>query len=113
MLHSKKYFEKKNKFIRGPLDIYQVNEFLKFGVNSARIFLYIRMREGQLVSAKELKPKEHTFIPLDNKTMEAMIGIHKSNKWPNLRKLESANLVEIKHAKGKAPLVKIVCPIYH
>tara|TARA_R100001369_G_scaffold91764_1_gene134101 strand:+ start:1638 stop:1976 length:339 start_codon:yes stop_codon:yes gene_type:complete len=110
---SERYLNKRNKFIRGPLDIYQINRFLEYGVNAVRIFLYIRMREGQLVSANELKPKEHTFIVLDNKTMEALIGIHKSNKWPNLRKLEAAKLIEIESAKGKAPKVKIVCPIYH
>ena len=113
MRHSKQFLDKKNRFIRGPLDIYQVNRFLEYGINAARIFLYIRMREGQLVSAGELKPKEHTFITLDNKTMEAMVSVHKSNKWPNLRKLESAKLIEINHSKGRAPRVKIICPSYH
>jgi len=112
-MSTEKFYSKRNKFIRGPLDIYQINKFLEHGVNAVRIFLYIRMREGQLVSAKELGPKEHTFIPLDNKTTEAMIVLHKSRKWDKLRALESAGLVKLITQKGKAPLVKIVVPSYH
>ena len=43
-----------------------------------------------------------------------MVGVHKSNKWPNLRKLAAANLIELKEmGKGKAPEAKIICPAYH
>ena len=110
-----KYFDKKNKFIRGPLDLHQINKFANYGINAVRLFLYMRMREGQLHSKGELKSaKEHTFIRLDNKILEAMVGVHKSNKWPNLRKLEAANLIELrKNGKGKAPEAKIICPAYH
>ena len=47
----------------------QLLEFTKYGVNAVIIFLYIRMQESILVSSKELKPKEHAWIALDNKNL--------------------------------------------
>ena len=54
------------KFIRGPLSNHQILEFTKYGVNAVRIFLYIRMQEGKLVSSGDLGAKEHTWIALDS-----------------------------------------------
>jgi len=50
-----KYNNIVGKFIRGPISMNQLLEFTKYGVNAVRIFLYIRMQEGILVSSKELK----------------------------------------------------------
>ena len=52
----------------------QLLEFSKYGVNAIRIFWYIRMQEGKLVSAGELLPKEHTFIKLDGVTISASVS---------------------------------------
>jgi|TARA_R110000796_G_scaffold118697_2_gene232477 predicted transcriptional regulator len=71
------------------------------------------MQEGKLVSSKELKPKEHTWIALDNKNTEAMVGLHKSHKWDKLRTLEQRGLIELKTCKGKAPRARIVVPCLH
>ena len=108
-----KYNSIVGKFIRGPLSNHQILEFTKYGVNAVRIFLYIRMQEGKLVSKKELKPKEHTWISLDNKNTEAMVGLHKSHKWDRLRTLEQKGLIELQTAKGKAPRAKIIVPCLH
>lgn len=101
------------KFIRGPLSNNQILEFTKYGVNAVRIYLYIRMQEGKLVSNGDLKSKEHTFIPLDNKNTEAMVGLHKSHKWDKLRTLQQKGLIELKTQKGKAPEAKIIVPCLH
>jgi len=45
------------------------------------------MQKGKFVSSGELKPKTHTWIALDNKNTEAMVGLHKSHKWDKLRTL--------------------------
>ena len=45
-----KYNSIVGKFIRGPLSNNQILEFTKYGVNAVRIYLYIRMQEGKLVS---------------------------------------------------------------
>jgi hypothetical protein len=108
-----KYNSIVGKFIRGPLSNNQILEFTKYGVNAVRIFLYIRMQEGKLVSNGDLKPKEHTFIPLDNKNTEAMVGLHKSHKWDKLRTLQQKGLIELKTQKGKAPEAKIIVPSLH
>ena len=71
------------------------------------------MQEGKLVSKKELKPKEHAWIALDNKNTEAMVGLHKSHKWDKLRTLEQRGLIELKTCKGKAPRARIVVPCLH
>ena len=65
------------KFIRGPISLNQLLEFSKFGVNAVRIFLYIRMQEGILVTKELLDKKDHTFIKLDNKSLEEKVGVHK------------------------------------
>ena len=102
------------KFIRGPISLNQLNEFLKYGVNAARIFCYIRMQEGKLVSEGLLESKKHTFIKLDNKNTEAMVGLHKSHKWDKLRTLEAKGLIELKiNGSGKAPEAKILIPPLH
>ena len=108
-----KYNSIVGKFIRGPLSNNQILEFTKYGVNAVRIFLYIRMQEGKLVSSGDLKPKEHTWIALDNKNTEAMVGLHKSHKWDKLRTLEQKGLIELKTEKGKAPRAKIIVPSLH
>ncbi len=108
-----KYNSIVGKFIRGPLSNNQILEFTKYGVNAVRIYLYIRMQEGKLVSEGELKPKEHTFIALDNDNTEAMVGLHKSHKWDKLRTLEQKGLIELKTEKGKAPRAKIIVPSLH
>ena len=108
-----KYNSILGKFIRGPLSNNQILEFTKYGVNAVRIFLYIRMQEGKLVSAGELLPKEHTWIALDNKNTEAMVGLHKSHKWDRLRTLEQKGLIELRTAKDKAPQAKIIVPSLH
>ncbi len=101
-------------FVRGPISVNQILEFSKYGINAIRIFLYIRMQEGKLVSAGELLPKEHTFIKLDNRNLEAMVGVHKSNKWDRLRALEENGLIELKvNGVGKAPEAKIKVPSLH
>ena len=101
-------------FVRGPISVNQILEFSKYGINAIRIFLYIRMQEGKLVSAGELLPKEHTFIRLDNKNLEAIVGVHKSNKWDRLRALEQNGLIELKvNGVGKAPEAKIKVPCLH
>ena len=108
-----KYNSIVGKFIRGPLSNNQILEFTKYGVNAVRIYLYIRMQEGKLVSEGELKPKEHTFIALDNVNTEAMVGLHKSHKWDKLRTLEQKGLIELKTEKGKAPRANIIVPSLH
>ena len=108
-----KYNSIVGKFLRGHLSNNQILEFTKYGVNAVRIFLYIRMQEGKLVSKKELNPKEHTWIALDNKNTEAMVGLHKSHKWDRLRTLEQKGLIELRTAKGKAPQAKIIVPSLH
>jgi len=100
-------------FIRGPISVYQFFEFSKYGINAARIFMYIRMQEGILLSEGMLKPKEHTFIKLDNKNLESIALVHKSHKWERLRALEENGLIELRTAKGKAPEAKIIIPSYH
>ena len=101
-------------FVRGPISVNQILEFSKYGINAIRIFLYIRMQEGKLVSAGELPPKEHTFIKLDNRNLEATVGVHKSNKWDRLRALEQNNLIELKvNGAGKAPEARIILPSLH
>ena len=101
-------------FVRGPISVNQILEFSKYGINAIRIFLYIRMQEGKLVSEGLLKPKEHTFIRLDNKNLEAIVGVHKSNKWDRLRALEQNNLIKLKvNGAGKAPEAKIIVPSLH
>jgi hypothetical protein len=108
-----KYNSIVGKFIRGPISMNQLLEFSKHGINAVRIYCYIRMQEGKLVSSKELKPKEHTWIALDNKNTEAMVGLHKSHKWDKLRTLEQRGLIELKTCKGKAPLARIIVPCLH
>ena len=108
-----KYNSIVGKFIRGPLSNNQILEFTKYGVNAVRIYLYIQMQEGKLVSNGDLKSKEHTFIPLDNKNTEAMVGLHKSHKWDKLRTLQQKGLIELKTQKGKAPEAKIIVPCLH
>ena len=101
-------------FIRGPFSMNQILEFSKYGINAIRIFLYIRYQEGKLVSAGELKPKEHTFIKIDNRNLEATVGVHKSNKWDRLRALEENGLIELRvNGTGKAPEAKIIVPSLH
>lgn len=101
-------------FVRGPISVNQILEFSKYGINAIRIFLYIRMQEGKLVSAGELLPKQHTFIKLDNRNLEATVGVHKSNKWDRLRALEENGLIELRvNGTGKAPEAKIIVPSLH
>ena len=101
------------KFIRGPFSLNQLNEFLKYGVNAARIYCYIRMQEGMLVSKKLLGPKEHTFIRLDNKNTEELVCLHKSHKWDKLRTLQQRGLIELRTRTGAAPEAKIIVPSLH
>ena len=104
----------KGNFIRGPISLNQLLEFSKFGVNAVRIFLYIRMQEGVLVSEQLLDKNEHTFIKLDNKSLEEKVGVHQSNKWDRLRALESKGLIKLKvNGQGKAPEAKILIPRLH
>ena len=101
-------------FVRGPISMNQILEFGKYGINAIRIFLYIRYHEGKLVSEGFLKPKEHTFIKIDNKTLEETVGVHKSNKWDRLRVLEEKGLIELRvNGTGKAPEAKIIVPSLH
>ena len=101
-------------FVRGPVSAYQFFEFSRFGINAVRIFMYIRMQEGELVSQGLLKQKEHTFIKLDNKNLEQIAKVHKSHKWDRLRALEQNNLIELRiNGAGKAPEAKIIAPSYH
>ena len=110
---SDKYNKIVGKFLRGPISMNQILEFSKHGINAVRIFLYIRMQEGKLVSEGKLKPKEHTFIQLDNVNTEAMVGLHKSHKWDKLRTLQQRGLIELKTGSGRAPLAKILVPSLH
>ena len=73
----------------------------------------MRMQKGKLVSTGDLKSKEHTWIALDNKNTEAMVGLHKSHKWDKLRTLEQRGLIELKTCKGKSPRARIVVPCLH
>ncbi|MBC8298366.1 MAG: hypothetical protein H8E55_21570 [Pelagibacterales bacterium] len=66
------------------------------------------------MSAGELRPKEHTFIKIDNRNLEATVGVHKSNKWDRLRALEENGLIELRvNGAGKAPDAKIIVPSLH
>ena len=66
------------------------------------------------MSAGILKPKEHTFIKLDNRNLEAIAGVHKSIKWDRLRALEENGLIKLKvNGAGKAPDAKIIVPSLH
>ena len=102
------------KFIRGPISLYQLNEFIKCGVNAVRIFAFIRHKEGKLYS-KGLLPKDtHTFIKIDNKEAEQIVGLHRSHKWRSLRILEERKLIKLNvRGKGRAPEAKILLPILH
>jgi hypothetical protein len=71
------------------------------------------MQEGKFVSSGELKLKTHTWIALDNKNTEAMVGLHKSHKWDKLRTLQQRGLIELKTCKGKAPRSKIIVQSSH
>ena len=103
-----KYNSIVGKFIRGPLSNNQILEFTKYGVNVDQKNLV------ELVNSNgDLKSKEHTFIPLDNKNTEAMVGLHKSHKWDKLRTLQQKGLIELKTQKGKAPEAKIIVPCLH
>ena len=101
------------KFVRGPFSLNQLNEFCRYGINAVRIFCYIRMQEGKLVSKGLLEPKTHTFIKLDNKNTEELVGLHKSHKWDKLRTLEQKGLIKLKTKKGVAPEAKIIVPALH
>jgi len=76
-------------FIKAPISVHQLCKFSKYGVSAVRIFWYIRLQEGKLVSEGLLKPKEHTFIKLDNKSLEPIADVHRSHKWERLKALES------------------------
>ena len=66
------------------------------------------------MSAGELRPKEHTFIKIDNRNLEATVGVHKSNKWDRLRALEDNGLIELRvNGTGKASDAKIIVPSLH
>ena len=101
------------KFIRGPISLNQLNEFCKYGINAVRIYCYIRMQEGKLVSKRLLQPKEHTFIKIDNKNTEELVGLHRSHKWDKLRTLQQKGLIELRTKKGAAPEAKIIVPALH
>jgi len=101
------------KFIRGPISVNQLLEFSKYGINAVRIFLYIRMQEGILVLQQLLDSKNHTFVKLDNKNTEALVGLHKTHKWDRLRALEQNGLIELKTRNGAAPEAKIIVPRLH
>jgi hypothetical protein len=107
------FYKKAKLFVRGPVSVYQFFEFSKYGINAARIYMYIRMQEGKLLSQGLLKQKEHTFIKLDNKNLEQIAKVHKSHKWDRLRTLEQNGLIELRHSKGKAPEAKIIVPSFH
>ena len=101
------------KFIRGPISLNQLLEFSKLGINAVRIFMYIRMQEGILLSKNLINKDEHIFIKLDNKNTEAVVGLHKTHKWDRLRALEEKGLIELKTKKGSAPEARIVIPRLH
>ena len=105
------------KFIRVPISLHQLLEFSKFGINAVRIFLYIRMQEGRLVSKGYLSQNknkwEHTFIKLDNKNCERLVGLHKTHKWDKLRTLEQNGLIELRTGQGRSPEAKILIPTKH
>ena len=102
------------KFIRGPISLNQVLEFSKYGVNAVRLYVYIRMQEGILVSRKELSKNEHTFIKIPNKVLENVFLVHRSIKWDKLRTLEEKGLIELKlNGQGIAPEAKILVPRLH
>ena len=107
------FYKKAKLFVRGPISVYQFFAFANYGVNAARIYMYIRMQEGKLFSQGLLKQKEHTFIKLDNKNLEQVAQVHKSHKWDRLRTLEQNGLIELRHSKGKAPEAKIIIPSLH
>ena len=54
------------KFIRGPISLHQLLEFSKHGINAVRIFMYIRMQEGILLSKKMIDKDEHICISISN-----------------------------------------------
>ncbi|HAI42266.1 MAG TPA: hypothetical protein DCM40_31215 [Maribacter sp.] len=104
----------KGKFIRGPISVNQLLEFSKYGVNAVRIFLYIRMQEGIMVSRGELSRNAHTFIKIPNKKLEELVGVHRSIKWEKLRVLEEKKLIDLKlNGQGRAPEAKILVPRLH
>jgi len=101
------------KFIRGPISLHQLLQFSKHGINAVRIFMYIRMQEGILLSKDMINKDEHIFIKLDNKNTELVVGLHKTHKWDRLRALEQHGLIELKTKKGAAPEAKIIAPRLH
>ena len=68
------------KFVRGPISLNQLNEFCRYGINAVRIYCYIRMQEGKLVSKRLLQPKEHTFIKSNSKITKIDILFKKITK---------------------------------
>lgn len=110
-------YTRANKFIRGPISLHQLFEFSKYGINAVRIFMYIRMQEGKLVSkgllSQNQKVWEHAWIKLDNKNCEQTVGLHKTHKWDKLRTLEQKGLIELRTGAGRSPEAKIIIPTMH
>jgi len=105
---------KHGKFIQGPISLNQFLEFSRYGVNAVRLYYYIRMQEGILVSQGLLERDQHTFIKIPTKILEDVFMVHRSIKWDKLRTLEEKKLISLKlNGSGIAPEAKIIVPRLH
>ena len=105
---------KHGKFIQGPISLNQILEFSRYGVNAVRLYIYIRMQEGILISQKLLDRDEHTHIKIPTKVLEDVFMVHRSIKWDKLRTLEEKGLIDLKlNGPGIAPEAMILVPRLH
>ena len=99
-------------FTLGKLSFYQFNEFYKIaGINGLRLFQYVRTKQGLLPRIDPGHNKPTTWVLVDNNNAQKWFGLHQSQKWESIVKLEEAKLIEVRRGGiGKCPHVKIVCP---
>lgn len=87
-----------SQFIKGPLPLAWMSESCKLSKNAIKTALAIRFLAGILGD---------NWIELKN-SLVAKFKLNRSGKSIGLRELEISGLIEIKHRRGKSPLVKII-----
>ena len=106
------YYEGDIHFTKGPLSIFQFNQFAEHGLLAVRLFHYIRTKQGLVYSDLEFKGKDTSHLPiyLDNKNLYEWSGLHQPDKWKLLKKLKKKKLIDYKkRGSGKLPIVRIIC----
>lgn len=96
----------KPMYLNEKIHIDHFNEVAKSGINSVRLYLYIRTIQSLMYPNQK---NYHLPVHIDNKNLFKWFGVNSNKKWEVLNKLSKRGAINLKrNGKGKTPIVRFL-----